>query len=58
MSALGWELPLDTICINGSFAQKAYFAKSRERPLADVWQLIAVPRLRPTLPTFAARAKP
>jgi hypothetical protein len=32
MSALGWELPLDAICINGSFAQKVSFAKSRERP--------------------------
>ncbi|MEH6521904.1 hypothetical protein [Sulfitobacter sp.] len=22
-SALGWELPLDAICINGSYAQKS-----------------------------------
>jgi hypothetical protein len=35
-SALGWELPLDVICINGSFAQIATFAKSRERPIADI----------------------
>jgi hypothetical protein len=27
MSALGWELPLDAICINGSYAQKVSFAK-------------------------------
>jgi hypothetical protein len=27
MSALGWELPLDVICVNGSFAQIVYFAK-------------------------------
>jgi hypothetical protein len=27
MSALGWELPLDANCVNGSFAQKATFAK-------------------------------
>ncbi|MEH6521941.1 MAG: hypothetical protein V7775_12080 [Sulfitobacter sp.] len=32
MSPLGWELPLDANWINGSYAQKAYFAKSRERP--------------------------
>jgi hypothetical protein len=32
MSALGWELPLDAICVNGSYAQIATFAKSRERP--------------------------
>jgi hypothetical protein len=27
MSALGWELPLDAICTNGSNAQIATFAK-------------------------------
>jgi hypothetical protein len=27
MSALGWELPLDAICTNGSNAQKVTFAK-------------------------------
>ena len=32
MSALGWERPLDAICVNGSFVQKVYFAKSHERP--------------------------
>jgi hypothetical protein len=32
MSALGWERPLDAICVNGSFAQIVYFAKSHERP--------------------------
>jgi hypothetical protein len=31
-SALGWERSLDANSVNGSFAQKAYFAKSRERP--------------------------
>jgi hypothetical protein len=36
MSALGWELPLDAICVNGSFAQKVYFAKSNERPKTTV----------------------
>jgi hypothetical protein len=29
---LGWEQPLDAFCINDSYAQKATFAKSRERP--------------------------
>ncbi|MFT5006840.1 MAG: hypothetical protein ACI8YI_002469, partial [Paracoccaceae bacterium] len=32
MSALGWELPLDAICTNGSNAQLVYFAKSRGQP--------------------------
>jgi hypothetical protein len=36
MSALGWELPLDAICTNGSNAQIVYFAKSRERPKTTV----------------------
>ena len=36
MSALGWELPLNAICTNGSFAQKVYFAKSRERHITTV----------------------
>jgi hypothetical protein len=27
-SALGWEQPLDAFCINDSYAQKVYFAKS------------------------------
>jgi hypothetical protein len=36
MSALGWELPLDAICTNGSFAQKVYFAKSHERPKTTI----------------------
>ncbi len=40
MSALGWELPLDAILVNGSFAQKATFAKSRERPIADLHQFV------------------
>jgi hypothetical protein len=35
-SALGWELTLDGICIDGSFAQIVYFAKSHERPKADL----------------------
>jgi hypothetical protein len=47
MSALGWELPLDTICINGSFAQKVYFAKSHERPRADSRQHPASTECRP-----------
>tara|TARA_R100001369_G_scaffold82376_1_gene114015 strand:- start:1146 stop:1376 length:231 start_codon:yes stop_codon:yes gene_type:complete len=29
MAAQGWELALDAICIDGSFAQKAGFAKLR-----------------------------
>jgi hypothetical protein len=36
MTALGWELPLDAICVNGSFAQIVTFAKLRERPEAEV----------------------
>ena len=36
MSALGWELPLDAIYTNGSNAQKVYFAKWHERPLAAI----------------------
>jgi hypothetical protein len=32
MSALGWELPLDAICANGSYAQEAGFAKSDPVP--------------------------
>jgi hypothetical protein len=36
MSALGWELPLDAMCINGSYAQKVYFAKSHERPKTTI----------------------
>jgi hypothetical protein len=34
-----WELPLDVFCTKVGFAQKAYFAKSRER------LKLAVPRL-------------
>jgi hypothetical protein len=33
---MGWELPLDAVCVKGSFAQIATFAKSRERLRADV----------------------
>jgi hypothetical protein len=38
MSALGWELPLDAICTNGSNAQIVYFAKSRERTKRAQWK--------------------
>jgi hypothetical protein len=41
MSALGWELQLGAICIKGSFAQEVYFAKSRERIIADLHSLVA-----------------
>ena len=35
-SALGWELPLAAICINGSYAQIATFEKSSERLFPNV----------------------
>ncbi len=40
MSTLGWELPLEATCVNGSFAQKVYFAQSEERPIADLGSFI------------------
>ncbi|MEH6524297.1 hypothetical protein [Sulfitobacter sp.] len=52
MSALGWELPLDVICVNGSFAQKVYFAKLHERPKAIVDHNRLMLRPQPALGTF------
>jgi hypothetical protein len=45
MSALGWELPLDAICVNGSFAQKVHFAKSRELLKPDLRHPINMPQI-------------
>jgi hypothetical protein len=52
MTALGWELPLDAICVNGSFAQLMYFAKSRQRPIAAVHVLLRMLHCGPSLWTF------
>jgi hypothetical protein len=51
---MGWELPLDAICIDGSFAQKVYFAKSHERSFPAIHSLIGMLRCGPSKEAFAA----
>jgi hypothetical protein len=49
---LGWELPLDVFCTKGSYAQKVYFAKSRERSIAAINHVSSMLRSGPSNRTF------